>query len=153
MNPSDIGITVKTTGVQINEGMDQGDVTFPVYPITEPYRVEIFENYFCFPIHINYTLIRSNKFKLLLSAGPEFCVNTYNHFFNPNWVGEVQRISGIRLSGGMELGLVQWVKITPNVGLFSSQYFDFLFIGGLSNMQFLNLNIGFTYGLGNGTLN
>ncbi len=142
---SDIGLTFRTTGkLNYNGSMLFGDQILTINPFVD-YHHEHTDNFFNVPIHINYSVTDLNRFGLLISFGPVLSLHNYDYYANPNFWGEVQRSSGSNFGIGWDLGLIEGIKLTQKLGLFSSQYLECLFISKFSNLQSLNLNLGLTY--------
>ena len=110
-----------------------------------PTYYELGDTYINIPAHINYKLLDTKPFKFLISSGPKFTINYNRYYQNPGWDGLEHDYSGFNIDAGLEIGLIEWIKITDKLGIFASQYFGYYFFVSFGDMEYNNFNIGLTY--------
>lgn len=101
--------------------------------------------YFSIPVHIKYCVLNRNYFQLLFSSGPELLINNQRYYYDPDRDGQTYDGSDISLGIGLELGLIETIRIANNFGIVLSQYYGRLSFGELKGTESFDVRLGITY--------
>ncbi len=135
-----IGIELRTTG---KRSLDSFIISEWGY--SGPIHHESRDIYLDIPLHINYKILNTKPFKILISSGPKGTVSFFNDYYNPGYDGKEQRLKRTNFSGGLDFGLIETLKIFKKVGIFSSQYYGYYLIGHFCELETIDLKIGLIY--------
>ena len=103
-----------------------------------PTHFELSDIYVSLPVHINYKLLDFEPFKFLLSLGPKLTINHNYYYQNPGLDGLEHDYSGFNIDAGLEIGLIEWIRITNKVGIFFSQYVGYYFFESFGDIEYFN---------------
>lgn len=137
---TDIGIGFRSTGKRIIDGFVISEWGYSG-PIHNEYR----DIYLDIPLHVNYKILNTKPFKVLVSAGPRETFNFYDYYYNPGFDGKEKRLKGANSSTGLDLGLIETLRISKKFGVFSSQFYGYFLKGHFSEMEAIYLKLGVTW--------
>ncbi|MFZ0280565.1 MAG: hypothetical protein WAL29_02865 [Bacteroidales bacterium] len=138
---TNIGIELRTTGKRTIDSFIISEFGGYSGPIHHEYR----DIYLDIPLHINYKLLNTKPFKILISTGPKETFYLYNDYRNPGYDGKEHREKGTTFSTALDFGLIETLKISKKFGIFVSQYYSYYVIGQFSELESVDLKAGLTY--------
>jgi hypothetical protein len=136
-----LGLEYRTTGNRITDS----------FIITEfggysgKIHIENRELFFDIPLHLNYKILNTKPFSILISAGPKETINNSKYYGNPDMNGKERRFTNTDLSTAFDFGIIENVRIYKNIGLFASQFYGYYFLGGFDELESFDLKFGLLY--------
>ncbi len=108
---TNIGIELRTTGKRTIDSFIISEFGGYSGPIHHEYR----DIYLDIPLHINYKLLNTRPFKILISTGPKETFYFYNDYRNPGYDGKEHREKGTTFSTALDFGLIETLKISRQI--------------------------------------
>jgi hypothetical protein len=136
-----LGFIFKTSGnqTQIGEVISEfGSYSGPVYR-------EYKQIFFDIPIQIQYKLIKTKPLDIYLSSGFVSTIYNYKSYNNPDFDGKVGESKDNSFNSGLEIGLIECIKINEKIELFTSQFYGYYLFGNLKEIMTIDLKIGLKY--------
>lgn len=130
----DFGLEFRSTGTYGGWGIMYSDpfgYSGPVYEETKRSYIDI-------PIHVSFKIINSNLFKFSIVAGSKTTYEKSYHYIMTDQASTVNRNS---FNTGIDLVLVETIKIYNRINLFSSQFRN-KYIGEMHFLKTIDLKFG-----------
>jgi hypothetical protein len=135
------GIEYRTTGNRITDSFMISD--FGGY--SGVIHIENKDLFLDIPMHLNFKVLNTKPFNIMISAGPKETINYSKYYGNPDRSGKEQRFTNTSWSTALDFGIIENVKIYKNIGVFASQFYGYYFIGGLETIGSYDLKFGLLF--------
>ena len=136
-----LGLEYRTTGNRITDSFMISD--FGGY--SGAIHIENRDIFLDIPMHLNFKILNTKPFNILISAGPKETINNSKYYSNPDRNGKEQRFTKTEWSTALDLGIIENVRIYKNIGVFASQFYGYYLIGGLENLESYDLKFGLIF--------
>jgi len=135
---TDFGIEFRTTANRVTDGFiisEFGGYSGPVHTENRDIYIDI-------PIHLSFKFININLLKIQVAGGLKATFQNVKYYSKTS---EESRYQGTYFDSGLDIGLVENVKITKRTSLFLSQFYGYYISGNLAKIEMVDLKIGFNY--------
>ncbi len=136
-----LGLEYRTTGNRITDSFIISD--FGGY--SGKIHVENRELFFDIPLHLNYKILNTKPFSILISAGPKETINNLKYNGNPDFNGKEMKFTDTDLSTALDFGITENIRIYKNIGVFASQFYGYYFLGGFDELESFDLKFGLLF--------
>lgn len=136
-----LGLEYRTAGNRITDSFIISD--FGGY--SGAIHIENRDIFLDIPLHLNFKVLNTKPFNIMISAGPKETINNSKYYSNPDRSGKEQRFTNTNWSTALDFGIIENVRIYKNIGVFASQFYGYYFIGGLESLESYDLKFGLLF--------